>query len=68
MAELNFGTPSGERHCIHVTATVDEVKQAPNIELSGEHLSPDDESILYHHYRLNYESSSRERGRRLIRH
>ena len=51
-----------------LAATIDEVKQAPNIELAGGHLSPEDESTLYHHYRLNYEPSSRESGKRLVRH
>ena len=39
---------------IHVAVSISDVKEAPNIDLSGDQLSADDESVLYHHYRLNY--------------
>jgi hypothetical protein len=47
---------------------VAEVKTAPNIALGGDQLTADDESVLYHHYRLNYTPSDRESRKRLVRH
>jgi uncharacterized protein YrrD len=44
---------------IQVGVGGDQVKSAPNA---------DDESALYHHYRLNYVAPDRESGRRLVRH
>jgi hypothetical protein len=43
------------------------VKSAPNIARDGEELSQADESVLYHHYELNYTPPNTERGRRLPR-
>ncbi len=53
---------------LQVATTVAEVKSAPNIALGGEQLTTDDESVLYHHYKLNYTPSDRESKRRLVRH
>ncbi len=53
---------------LQVAATVAEVKSAPNIALGGDQLTAEDESVLYHHYRLNYTPSDRESRKRLVRH
>jgi hypothetical protein len=53
---------------LQVAATVAEVKSAPNIALEGDRLTAEDESVLYHHYRLNYTPSDRESRKRLVRH
>ena len=45
-----------------------EVKNAPNIALEGDQLTTEEESALYHHYKLNYTPSDRESKKRLIRH
>lgn len=52
---------------LQVATTVAEVKGAPNIALDGDQLTADDESVLYHHYRLNYTPSERESRKRLAR-
>jgi hypothetical protein len=52
---------------LQVTVAREQVKTAPNIELHGDELSPEDESTLYHHYQLNYTPPDTERGRRLAR-
>ena len=53
---------------LRVATTVDQVKSAPNIAREGDRLSPEDESVLYHHYHLNYTPSDRESKKRLVRH
>ena len=53
---------------LQVAATVDQVKSAPNIGLEGDQLTAEDESVLYHHYQLNYTPSDRESNKRLVRH
>ncbi len=53
---------------LRVATTVDQVKSAPNIAREGDQLSPEDESVLYHHYHLNYTPSDRESKKRLVRH
>jgi len=53
---------------IQISATGEQVKSAPNADRAGNQLTPEDESALYHHYRLNYVASDRESGRRLVRH
>jgi sporulation protein YlmC with PRC-barrel domain len=52
---------------LQVSASKTEVKGAPNIEMEGDELSRSDESILYHHYQLNYTPSDTPSGRRLAR-
>jgi hypothetical protein len=52
---------------IRVDASTEQVKNAPNIETAGEELSREDESDLYHHFRLNYQPFEAESGRRLAR-
>jgi uncharacterized protein YrrD len=52
---------------LQVTVSKDQIKSAPNIELSGDELSRAEESTLYHHYQLNYTPPESERGRRLAR-
>ncbi|MGA2519342.1 MAG: PRC-barrel domain-containing protein [Acidimicrobiales bacterium] len=50
-----------------VTATREQVRSAPDIELHGEELSQADESTLYHHFEMNYTPPQTESGRRLAR-
>jgi hypothetical protein len=52
---------------LQVTATKEQVRSAPDIELLGEELSQSDESVLYHHFEQNYTPISNESGRRLAR-
>jgi len=52
---------------LQVTATRDQVKDAPDIATEGDELSQTDESALYHHYGLNYTPPETESGRRLAR-
>ena len=53
---------------IQIRATQQEVKDAPTIDPASGDLTTENESALYHYYRLNYVASDRESGRRLIRH
>ena len=52
---------------LRVAASRDSVKNAPNIDLEGDQLSPAGESALYHHYELNYTPAATPSGRRLAR-
>jgi hypothetical protein len=52
---------------LHVAVTKNQVKSAPNIEIHGDELSQDDESVLYHHFELNYAPPDTQSGRRLAR-
>ncbi|HVA04717.1 MAG TPA: PRC-barrel domain-containing protein [Acidimicrobiales bacterium] len=52
---------------LRVTATEDQVRSAPDIEMHGEELSQADESTLYHHFEMNYTPPDTESGRRLAR-
>ena len=52
---------------VQLAMAKEQVKDAPNIEIEGGELSQADESILYHHYQLNYTPPDTERGRRLAR-
>jgi uncharacterized protein YrrD len=52
---------------LQVTVSKENVKDAPNIELEGDELSSGDESVLYHHYELNYTPPTTPSGRRLAR-
>ena len=52
---------------LQVTATKDQVRSAPELEMHGEELSQADESTLYHHFEQNYTPPSIESGRRLAR-
>ena len=52
---------------LQVTATKEQIRSAPHIELHGEELSQADESTLYHHFEMNYTPISTESGRRLAR-
>ncbi len=52
---------------LQVATTMADVKNAPNIALEGGQLTADDESVLYHHYRLNYTPLETQSGRRLAR-
>jgi len=53
---------------IQVDVTKQQVKDAPNMEHEGELLTQEDESLLYHHYQLNYTPPDSQGGRRLARH
>lgn len=50
-----------------VAVTKQQVRSAPEIEIHGEELSQADESMLYHHFELNYTPIATESGRRLAR-
>lgn len=52
---------------LQVRVSKEQVKEAPNIEPHGDELSQEDESVLYHHYRLNYTPPDTHSGRRLAR-
>jgi PRC-barrel domain protein len=52
---------------LQVATTKARVNDAPNIELTGDDLSGEDESTLYHYYHLNYTPSATPSGRRLAR-
>ena len=53
---------------LQVTVRKQQVKDAPNIALEGDELTQEQESLLYHHYQLNYTPTDNPRGRRLVRH
>src|SRR6204780_3584631 len=52
---------------LRVAVTKEQVRSAPDIEMSGEELSQADESALYHHFELNYTPINTESGRCLAR-
>jgi uncharacterized protein YrrD len=52
---------------LQVAVSKEQVEDAPNIERHGEELSQADESVLYHHYELNYTPPETPSGRRLAR-
>ena len=52
---------------LQVTATKEQVRAAPDIEMHGEELSQDAESALYHHFEMNYAPPTTPSGRRLAR-
>ncbi len=52
---------------LSVTATKDQIRSAPEIELHGEELSQEGESALYHHFEQNYTPPDMASGRRLAR-
>jgi hypothetical protein len=52
---------------LQVTATKEQVRSAPDIQMRGEELSQADESALYHHFEMNYTAIDTESGRRLAR-
>jgi hypothetical protein len=52
---------------LQVTATKEQIKNAPHIDLAGDELSGEEESALYHHYHLNYTPPDTQSGRRLAR-
>jgi len=52
---------------LQVTATREQVRSAPEIEMHGDELSQADESTLYHHFEMNYTPINTESGRRLAR-
>jgi hypothetical protein len=52
---------------LQTTATKEQVRSAPAIEVHGGGLSQSDESTLYHHFEQNYTPPSTDSGRRLAR-
>lgn len=52
---------------LQVRVPKEQVRDAPNIEPRGDELTQEDESVLYHHYQLNYIPPDTESGRRLAR-
>jgi hypothetical protein len=52
---------------LKVTATKEQVKSAPDLDLHGQEMSQADESALYHHFEMNYTAPDTESGRRLAR-
>jgi hypothetical protein len=61
-----LGVQVGPDH-LQVTATKEQVRSAPDVELQGEELSQADESTLYHHFEQNYTPIDTASGRRLAR-
>jgi hypothetical protein len=52
---------------LQVTATNDEVRNAPDLDMHGEEMTQADEAALYHHFGQNYTPPSSESGLRLAR-
>jgi len=52
---------------LQLAVTKEQVRSAPDIKMYGEGLSQADESMLYHHFELNYTPIDTESGRRLAR-
>jgi hypothetical protein len=52
---------------LQVTVTKEQVREAPNLNLHGQEMSQEDESTLYHHFKMNYIVITNESGRRLAR-
>jgi hypothetical protein len=52
---------------VQVALSMQQVEDAPNIQLRGGQLSQAEESTLYHHYGLDYTPPDTESGRRLAR-
>lgn len=52
---------------LQVQVTKEQVRTAPDLAMHGEELSQSDESVLYHHFELNYTPLDTESGRRLGR-
>lgn len=52
---------------LQVTVSKEQVRAAPDIEMHGEELTQEDESVLYHHFELNYTPPNTPSGRRLAR-
>lgn len=52
---------------LQTTATKEQVRSAPEIQMHGEELTQADESTLYHHFEQNYTPPSTASGRRLAR-
>ena len=52
---------------LKVTATKEQVRSAPDLDLHGQEMSQADESVLYHHFEMNYTAPETESGRRLAR-
>jgi hypothetical protein len=52
---------------LKVTATKEQVRSAPDLDLHGQEMSQADESALYHHFEMNYTAPETESGRRLAR-
>ncbi len=52
---------------LKVTAMREQVRTAPNLDLHGQEMSQEDESTLYHHFKMNYIVIANESGRRLAR-
>ena len=52
---------------LQVQVTKEQVRTAPDLAMHGEELSRADESVLYHHFEINYTPPDTESGRRLAR-
>jgi len=52
---------------LKVTTMREQVRTAPNLDLHGQEMSQEDESTLYHHFKMNYIVIANESGRRLAR-
>ncbi len=50
-----------------VSVQRDVVRSAPDLDLSGEEMSQEDESALYHYFEMNYTAPQTVSGRRLAR-
>ncbi|MDO9484880.1 MAG: PRC-barrel domain-containing protein [Actinomycetota bacterium] len=52
---------------LRVRVLKEQVNSAPDLNLHGQELSQADESVLYHHFQMNYTAIASESGRRLAR-
>jgi hypothetical protein len=52
---------------LRVTASKEQVRTAPDLDMGGQEMSQADESALYHHFEMNYTPPATESGRRLAR-
>ena len=52
---------------LQVSVTKEEVRSAPDLDLRGQEMSQEDESTLYHHFKMNYSPPDSASGRRLAR-
>ena len=52
---------------LRVNVHKEQVRSAPDLDLAGEELTQEDESVLYHHFEMNYVAIANDSGRRLAR-
>ena len=52
---------------LRVRALKEKIHSAPDLDLHGQEMSQADESVLYHHFEMNYTAITSDSGRRLAR-